>query len=216
MGEASHFSLESRCIDDARPLRVVVVGAGISGILAAIRLPQRIPNLSLQVYEKNGDIGGTWFENRYPGCACDIPAHTYQATFEPNHEWSQFYATSQEIHQYWKKVAAKYRCMKHIKLNHKIEGASWDDRQGKWRVRVCPLRSCKDRTSADFPQVKNTVDDSVFEDFCDVLVSATGALNDWKWPNVPGLHDFKGKLLHSASWDDSYDWTVSGLASNGC
>ncbi|KAK5461406.1 hypothetical protein LTS15_003469 [Exophiala xenobiotica] len=195
MGEAPGSWMDSRCIDDYRPLRVIVVGAGISGIIASIRLPQRIPNLSLQVYEKNADIGGTWFENRYPGCACDIPAHTYQATFEPNHEWSQFYATSKEIHGYWKKVVAKYNCMRHIKLNHQIVKADWNDRQGKWHV-----------------QVKNTQDGSVFEDSCDVLVSATGALNDWKWPQIPGLQDFKGKLLHSASWDETFDWTGKRLA----
>lgn len=66
----------------------------------------------------------------------DIPAHTYQATFEPNHEWSQFYATSQEIHRYWKKVVAKYDCMRHIKLNHQIVKAQWDESQGKWQVQV--------------------------------------------------------------------------------
>lgn len=72
MGEAPRSWLEDRCIDDLRPMRVVVIGAGISGILASIRLPQRIPHLSLQIYEKNADIGGTWFENRYPGCACGM------------------------------------------------------------------------------------------------------------------------------------------------
>ncbi|KAJ9643168.1 uncharacterized protein PV06_05556 [Exophiala oligosperma] len=196
MGEAApqHW-MDPRCIDDYRPLRVIVVGAGISGILASIRLPQRISNLSLQVYEKNSDVGGTWFENRYPGCACDIPAHTYQATFEPNHEWSQFYATSQEIHRYWKKVVAKYDCMRHIKLNHQIVKAQWDESQGKWQV-----------------QVKNTQDGSIIDDSCDVLLSATGALNDWKWPQIPGLQDFKGSLLHSASWDESFDWTNKRLA----
>jgi cation diffusion facilitator CzcD-associated flavoprotein CzcO len=126
-----------RCIDETRPLRVVVMGAGISGILASIRFPQRIPNLELQVYEKNPDIGGTWYENRYPGCACDIPAHTYQATFEPNHEWSQFYASAKEIHRYWKRVVEKYNCMKYIKLKQKIIEAKWDAEVSKWELKVC-------------------------------------------------------------------------------
>ncbi|EXJ79459.1 hypothetical protein A1O3_08961 [Capronia epimyces CBS 606.96] len=199
MGEAPLSWLEDRCVDERRPLRVVVVGAGISGILASIRLPQRIPNLSLQIYEKNSDVGGTWVENRYPGCACDIPAHTYQATFEPNHEWTQFYATSQEIHRYWKKVVAKYHCMRHIKLNHKIVAARWNGQRGKWEV-----------------QVENLESGDSFEDVCDVLVSATGALNDWKWPDLPGLHDFKGPLLHSASWDETFDWAaIIGNGSSG-
>jgi hypothetical protein len=129
-------SLEARSIDEARPLRVVVMGAGISGILASIRFPQRIQNLSLTVYEKNADIGGTWFENRYPGCACDIPAHTYQATFEPNHAWSRFYASSAEIHQYWKNVAIKYDCFKYIKLRQKVVEASWNEGSSQWNLKV--------------------------------------------------------------------------------
>jgi cation diffusion facilitator CzcD-associated flavoprotein CzcO len=123
-----------------RPLRVVVIGAGISGILAAIRFPQRISNLSLTVYEKNTDISGTWLENRYPGCACDIPAHTYQATFAPNHEWSQFYASAPEIHAYWKKVAHKYSCMKYIKLQQQVISATWDEDTAKWRLKVSSSR----------------------------------------------------------------------------
>jgi cation diffusion facilitator CzcD-associated flavoprotein CzcO len=185
-----------------------VIGAGISGIIASIRLPQRVLNLSLQIYEKNSDIGGTWFENRYPGCACDIPAHTYQATFEPNHEWSQFYASSKEIHQYWKKVALKYDCMRHIKLNHQVLNAIWDDRSAKWQLEVCVTPSIKSQF-ANSPQIKNVANNTTFEDACDVLVSATGALNDWNWPSIPGQMNFKGKLLHSASWDQSYDWTVN-------
>lgn len=154
---SSTCMLEDRSIDDARPLRVVVIGAGISGILACIRFVQRIPNLELCIYEKNADIGGTWFENRYPGCACggcpsltlcledlvltqfqrkDIPAHTYQATFEPNKEWSTFYASAPEIHRYWKRVADKYGCMKYIKLKQQVSEAAWDEQDSKWRLQV--------------------------------------------------------------------------------
>ncbi|KAL3473527.1 hypothetical protein BJX99DRAFT_233655 [Aspergillus californicus] len=185
--------LEERSIDAFRPMRVVVIGSGISGIISSIRLRQRIQNLDLVVYEKNADIGGTWLENRYPGCACDIPAHTYQASFEPNKEWSTFYAAAPEIHKYWKGVSCKYGCEKHIKFNHQVCGATWDGVQSKWTL-----------------QVKN--DGKVFEDQCDVVVSASGALNEWKWPTIPGLHDFKGKLLHSASWDESYDYSGKRVA----
>jgi len=131
--------IEPRSIDSRRPIRVVVIGAGISGILASIRFPQRIPNIELQVYEKNDDVGGTWYENRYPGCACDIPAHTYQAIFEPNLEWSQFYASSGEIHQYWKKVVAKYGCMRYIKLRQKVIEARWSEGSSRWNVKVSYL-----------------------------------------------------------------------------
>ncbi|KAI9372301.1 hypothetical protein BJX61DRAFT_542852 [Aspergillus egyptiacus] len=187
--------LEERSIDACRPMRVVVIGSGISGIISSIRLRQRIKKLDLVVYEKNPDVGGTWFENRYPGCACDIPAHTYQASFEPNKEWSTFYAAAPEIHQYWRRVSEKYGCEKYIKFKHKVVGATWDDVRSKWTV-----------------QVKNIDNDEVIHDECDVLVSASGALNEWKWPSIPGLHDFKGKLLHSASWDESYDYSGKRVA----
>ncbi|KAH0592931.1 hypothetical protein MHUMG1_09384 [Metarhizium humberi] len=187
--------LADRSIDDYRPIRVVVIGAGISGILASTRFPQRIPNLSLAVYEKNEDIGGTWFENRYPGCACDIPAHVYQATFSPNTEWSQFYASSQEIHAYWKKVARKYDCMKYIKLRQQVAGAVWDNQESKWTLKI-----------------RDLVQNSEYTDKCDVLISATGALNSWNWPDIPGLQKFRGKLLHSAAWDESYDYEGQRVA----
>ncbi|BDD61661.1 hypothetical protein MAP00_006699 [Monascus purpureus] len=195
--------VEERSIDECRPLRIVIIGAGISGIVSSIRIAQRIPNAEICVYEKNEDIGGTWFENRYPGCACDIPAHTYQATFEPNKAWSQFYASAKEIHQYWKGVVQKYGCMRYIKLKQRTVEAVWDENNSKWNLKV-----------------QNVDNGSTYPDTCDVLISATGALNEWKWPNIPGLHDFKGKLLHSASWDESYDYggkkvAVIGNGSSG-
>lgn len=155
--EDRKWTLEERSVDEARPVRVIVIGSGISGILSSIRLRQRIPNLDLRVYEKNSDIGGTWLENRYPGCACgmlsilfvflveglsdsncmtDIPAHTYQATFEPNKEWSEFYASAPEIHQYWKHVADKFGCGKYIKLKQQVVQAAWSDDDSQWKLQV--------------------------------------------------------------------------------
>ncbi|KAL4977944.1 hypothetical protein BDW66DRAFT_165334 [Aspergillus desertorum] len=187
--------VEERSIDACRPMRVVVIGSGISGIISSVRLRQRIGKLDLCVYEKNADVGGTWLENRYPGCACDIPAHTYQATFEPNKEWSTFYAAAPEIHKYWKHVSAKYGCEKYIKFKHRVVSATWDNDRSKWTL-----------------QVQNLDSGEIIEDQCDVLVSASGALNEWKWPNIPGLHDFKGKLMHSANWDESYDYSGKRVA----
>ncbi|KAJ5110349.1 hypothetical protein NUU61_001606 [Penicillium alfredii] len=209
-------NVADRAVDSHRQLRVVVIGAGISGILACVRLAQRIPNLELCVYEKNEDVGGTWFENRYPGCACgrnlcpcrrlregstdralnkDIPAHTYQATFEPNPEWTTNYALASEIHRYWKYLAHKYGCMKYIKLKHQVCEAVWDDTKFKWQLQI------QDRDSG-----------TTYPDQCEVLIQATGLLNHWKWPAIPGLHEFQGKLMHSASWDESYDYMGQRVA----
>ncbi|KKK14524.1 hypothetical protein P175DRAFT_0534625 [Aspergillus ochraceoroseus IBT 24754] len=189
------WAVEERSIDSSRPIRVVVIGSGISGIISSIRLRQRVSKLEICVYEKNADIGGTWLENRYPGCACDIPAHTYQATFEPNKEWSTFYAAAPEIHRYWKRVVDKYGCMKYVKLKHQVIGAVWDNAKSKWQL-----------------EVKNLDSGEVLQDQCDVLVSASGALNQWKWPEISGLHNFEGKLLHSASWDECYDYSAKRVA----
>ncbi|BCR89696.1 flavin-containing monooxygenase [Aspergillus chevalieri] len=199
----SKWIVEERSIDEARPLRVVIIGSGISGIISSVRFRQRIANVDLCVYEKNADVGGTWLENRYPGCACDIPAHTYQATFEPNKEWSTFYATAPEIYQYWKRVASKYGCEKHIKFKQQVVQAVWDEKKSNWQL-----------------QVQDVDSGSVYSDEADVLISATGALNNWKWPDIPGLHDFRGKLMHSAKWDESYDYSgkktaVIGNGSSG-
>lgn len=157
----SKWIIEERSIDEDRPLRVIVIGSGISGIMASVRLRQRVPNLDLCVYERNEDVGGTWLENRYPGCACgmlslffslvpplnvssadlflvyeDIPAHTYQASFEPNKEWSTFYAAAPEICQYWKKLASKFGCQKHIKFKQQVTQAIWNEESSKWQLQV--------------------------------------------------------------------------------
>ncbi|KAK9852250.1 hypothetical protein MYU51_008649 [Penicillium brevicompactum] len=187
--------VEDRAIDEHRPLRVIVIGAGISGILCCIRMNQRIPNLDLCVYEKNADIGGTWFENRYPGCACDIPAHAYQSSFEPNKAWSSFYAKAPEIHRYWKGIAEKYGCMSSIKFKRQVSEAVWDEETSKWHVKIQDLETS-----------------STITDDCDVVIQATGTLNNWKWPAIPGLKSFKGKLMHSASWDESYDYKGKTVA----
>ncbi|KAK6345752.1 hypothetical protein TWF718_007659 [Orbilia javanica] len=190
-------TLEQRSVDEARPIKVIVMGAGLSGIIAGIRLPQRIENIDLVIYEKNPEVGGTWYENRYPGVACDIPSHSYQASFEPNPSWSGFYAPGAEIGEYWKHVARKYGVYRYLKVNRKVLEAKFDETRSKWTLKIQKL---------------DTPDQEVFEDEADVLFGCIGALNEWKWPEIKGLHDFKGKLLHSANWDDEYDYAGKEVA----
>ncbi|KAK7206465.1 hypothetical protein BZA70DRAFT_274294 [Myxozyma melibiosi] len=184
----SPVSIYPSSIDEQRKLKCITVGAGISGILAGIRLPQYIPNIDLTIYDKNSDVTGTWYENRYPGVACDIPAHSYQLSFEPNPNWSHFYASGKELHDYWQGVANKYGVTKYTKLSHKVTGAEWNEDANKW-----------------FVTVENLLTKESFIDDCDILYVCVGTLNDWRWPDVKGLHDFKGELLHSAAWDESWD-----------
>src|SRR5579862_1244715 len=185
----------NRGIDYARPMKVlspplamltqvIVIGAGINGMHAAIRLPQRIPNLELVIYEKNPEIGGTWYENKYPGVACDVPAHSYTLIYEPNAEWSEFYASGQEIERYLQRVADKYKVRRFMIFNHKCVGATWDEENGKWHVNLQGPKG------------------EEIKDSCDVLITATGILNNWKWPDIPGINDFAGLKVHSAVWPD--------------
>lgn len=194
-GQYADPLISERATDEPRPLKVIFIGAGISGICAAIRLPQFVPNLEMTIYDKNPEVGGTWYENRYPGCACDIPAHSYQLSFESSVSWSKFYAGAPEILQYWKRVAEKYNVRRFMKLGHKVIEARWNEETSKWHVKVQKVGT-----------------DEVIEDSGDVLFTGMGALNEWKWPEVKGLHDFKGRLLHSANWDSSYDATGQNVA----
>src|SRR5271154_6592522 len=136
MSSSSNYTHPDRPSNTPRPLKIIHVGAGPSGINLAKQIKTHFPrdNITLTIYEKNSDVGGTWFENRYPGCACDIPAHSYQLTFEPNKTWSKFYAPAREIEAYWQGVAKKYDIYKHIKLEHRVVEAKWDDDDGKWKV----------------------------------------------------------------------------------
>ncbi|PQE12791.1 hypothetical protein CJF30_00002694 [Rutstroemia sp. NJR-2017a BBW] len=130
---APPFTIKDEPVENLRPLKVRVIGAGYSGIYLGIRIPQRLRNIDLQIYEKNEGIGGTWYENRYPGCACDIPSHSYQYSFNPNPSWSSLYAPAPEICAYLEKTAEKYGANRFIKLSHKVLSGRWDDRQKKWR-----------------------------------------------------------------------------------
>ena len=121
-------------IENLRPLRVVVIGAGFSGIYMGIRIPEWLRNVDLTIYEKNPAVGGTWYENRYPGCACDIPAHSYTYTFEPNPRWSTFYAGAAEIQGYLQRACDKYGAKRFIKFGHKVTRCQWNQKVNKWCI----------------------------------------------------------------------------------
>ncbi len=104
----AEFTMKETPVENFRPLKAIVIGAGFSGIYCGIRIPQRLRNVDLTIYEKNDGVGGTWYENRYPGCACDVPAHSYEYSFEPNPHWSAFYAPAPEIRTYLEAVVKRY------------------------------------------------------------------------------------------------------------
>lgn len=128
------FALKDVPIENQRPMRVVVIGAGFAGILAAIRIPERLRNVELVVYEKNDGVGGVWWMNRYPGVACDIPSHSYQYTFAPNPHWDSLYASGKDIQVYLQGVAERFGAMRFIKLAHRVDRCVWDEGAKKWCV----------------------------------------------------------------------------------
>ncbi|KAF8853883.1 FAD/NAD(P)-binding domain-containing protein [Acephala macrosclerotiorum] len=193
---APMFTVLEQPILTRRKLKIVCVGAGFSGLTLAHKIQHEHKledEIELTIYEKNPDIGGTWYENTYPGAACDLPAHGYAFLFEPNPDWSKFYSPAPEIHAYIKRTAEKYNLLKNVQLNSKVLETAWDNKAGKWRI-------------------KAEINGRVEEDQADILVNGSGFLNKWKWPKIKGLHDFKGKLVHSANWDNSYDWEGKKVA----
>ncbi|KAJ5400088.1 hypothetical protein N7465_010577 [Penicillium sp. CMV-2018d] len=187
--------ISERSVDEPRKLKMIYIGAGISGIVGEIEFMKRLPDLDLVVYEKNSDIGGTWFENMYPGCACDVPSHSYQLSFESWTKWKNLFAGAPEILEYWKRIADKYQIRRHVRLDSKCVGARWSETASKWIVQIHDLKT-----------------GTFFQDEADVLMTGEGVLNEWKWPDIPGIHTFKGKLLHSANWDTEFDTKNKAVA----
>ncbi|CAG9978677.1 unnamed protein product [Clonostachys byssicola] len=195
------FNLQEKAVDDGRPIRVLIIGAGVCGIALYIRILQNVPNATVTIVEKNSALGGTWYENKYPGVACDIPSHVYQYSFEPNTDWSKLFSPGAEILEYVKGVAHKYRVDEKIKYNTKVIGAEWVEEKSLWVVKT-------EDTTVNEAVVSTTE--------AEIVISAVGILNNWKWPEIEGLQDFGGKLLHSAHWDTDWDYTGKTVALLGC
>lgn len=158
------------------PPRIVIIGAGMAGIAAAVKLRQAGLD-DFVIYEKAADVGGTWRENTYPGVACDVPSHLYSYSFSPNSEWSHVFSPGAEIHAYLREVSAEHQLDPQIVLGGEVTEAEW--REERWRLR--------------------TRDGS--EDVADIVIAATGVLHHPAWPDIPGLEDFGGPAFHSARWD---------------
>ncbi|KAL2429410.1 FAD-binding monooxygenase ktnD [Exophiala dermatitidis] len=172
---------------------VVIIGGGISGMCTAIDLIKRNNCKNFIIIEKSGGLGGTWRDNKYPGCCCDVWSHLYSFSFEQNPDWTREYPGQEEILEYLMGVAQKYELYRYTRLNTAVDAAKWDDVTKKWKTTVSVLGG-KD---AEFG--------STYTITSDFLVSAVGQLNIPKMPDIPGLDDFRGKLMHSARWDWSYD-----------
>lgn len=168
---------------------VLIIGGGFSGLCMGIKLREAGMN-SFLILEKSADIGGTWWDNRYPGCACDIPSHLYSFSFEPSNEWTRMYPGRQEIHDYLKRCVERYKLAPHIRVNARFQEAVWDEAAGVWHA----ITQDETRIQAR------------------VLVSGMGALHVPRYPELKGLDRFKGHAFHSATWDHSVELEGKNVA----
>jgi cation diffusion facilitator CzcD-associated flavoprotein CzcO len=173
---------------------VLIVGAGISGICTAIDLVKRNNCRNFVIVEKSGGVGGTWHDNKYPGCCCDVWSALYSLSYEQNCEWTREYPGQEEILAYLVGVAQKYKIYEHVRFNTSVENAVWNEETKRWHVDVKTAEGSKDAEFSPAYQIKT-----------DFLVSAVGQLNQPKWPEIDGIGNFVGKKMHSARWDWSYD-----------
>ena len=162
-------------------VRVAIIGAGLGGIGAGIRLRQAGVT-DFVILERAAAVGGTWRDNTYPGCACDIPSHLYSFSFAPNPDWSHSFSRQPEIWRYMEDVTDRYGLRRHLVFGTELIRADWEPGPARWR-----LRTNRGEISAD------------------VVISASGPLSEPSLPDVPGLADFSGEVFHSARWNHAFD-----------
>jgi cation diffusion facilitator CzcD-associated flavoprotein CzcO len=169
-------------------VRVAIIGSGFAGLGMAIRLRQMGVD-DFVVLERRDDVGGTWHDNTYPGCQCDVPSHLYSFSFAPNPDWSRTFSMQPEIEAYLKRCAREFGVTPHLRLSCEVTSASWDEERARW---------CLETSDGSFE--------------ADVVVSGVGALSEPSIPDLPGLERFRGATWHSATWDHDHDLTGERVA----
>ncbi|KAF2832390.1 FAD/NAD(P)-binding domain-containing protein [Ophiobolus disseminans] len=181
--------------DNSRPVKVIILGAGIGGTAAALLLSKKVRNITLSVYDQNSKIGGTWASNVYPGVRCDVPSHCYQLSFAPNTQWSEYYPKGDEIQQYYENTVKDYGLFDRFHLQHKVLHARWQERQKTWSI-----------------EIQNLVTGEIFIETADFFVSSQGRISQPKYPDIEGLNTFKGDVIHTANWKSGFHYKGKSLA----
>jgi cation diffusion facilitator CzcD-associated flavoprotein CzcO len=169
-------------------VQIAIAGSGFGGLGTAIRLRQQGIDDFL-VFERAADLGGTWRDNSYPGCTCDVPSHLYSYSFALNPGWSRSFSPQPEIWEYLRRCAHRFGVLPHIRFDHEVRSARWDGRSRCWHL---------DTSRGEFT--------------ADVFVAATGPLSEPSIPDLPGLPSFRGTAFHSARWDHGHDLTGRHVA----
>jgi cation diffusion facilitator CzcD-associated flavoprotein CzcO len=171
--------------------RALIIGSGFSGLGMGIALKnQGFTDRDFLILEKADEIGGTWRDNTYPGCACDIPSHMYSFSFEPKPDWTHMWSFQPEIFDYLKHVTDKYGLRRNIRFNTFVDRAHWDEHDARWHV--------FDKSGQEF--------------VAQFLISGAGGLHIPSIPDVEGADTFGGAMFHSAQWDHDVDLTGKRVA----
>jgi 4-hydroxyacetophenone monooxygenase len=194
---AEEMGLSSRDVDipvEAIPedFRVVVIGAGLSGLCAAIKLART--GIDFVILEKDDDLGGTWLENVYPGCGVDTPSHLYSFSFAPNAKYSRYFAKRDEVEDYLQGLAKKFDITNRIRFRTEVVCARYDGESATWQIEA------------------RSADGSVEKVSANVLISAVGMVNRPSIPAIPGLDEFPGPVMHTAAWDPDVDLAGKRIA----
>jgi len=168
--------------------RALIIGSGFSGLGMAIALQRQ--DVDFLILEKADEIGGTWRDNTYPGCACDIPSHMYSFSFEPKPDWRHMWSFQPEIFDYLKGVTDKYGLRRYVQFGARVDRAHWDDDEQSWHVFT----------------------DNGKEYVAQFLVSGAGGLHIPLVPDIEGIDEYQGTTFHSAQWDHSVDITGKRVA----
>lgn len=160
----------------------IIIGAGFAGLCSAIQLKKNGEN-NFIILERSKHLGGTWYDNHYPGAACDVESHLYSFSFEPNPNWSLQFSSQQEILKYMEYCAEKYELQNHFRFQANITSAVFNETKGIWNVET----EKGEKYAAK------------------VIVSCSGGLSQPAFPDIKGLENFKGKMFHSANWENGFD-----------
>jgi 4-hydroxyacetophenone monooxygenase len=185
------FSRHVRDLDVPEGFGVLVIGAGVSGIAAGIRLEEA--GIPYTILERHETVGGTWLENRYPGCGVDTPSAIYSFSFAPR-DWSQYFCLRDELHQYLEDVATEAGVRSRIRFGTEVVAAAYDEQEQTWDVDVGSADGSQERLRAK------------------IVISAVGAFSRPKWPAIPGLDSFRGPCVHTARWPEDLDVTGKRVA----
>lgn len=176
------FATSAHTAEEIETREVVILGAGMSGLCMAVAL-RRARRDDFVVIEQSEGLGGTWWDNRYPGAHVDVPAPLYSFSFAPNPRWTRRFAAAPEIQAYMREVAQRFAIGPHLRFGQRIASATFDELDGRWTIRLAGGRTVRARH----------------------FVCSTGPLSRPRLPDIPGIESFAGRILHSARWDASFD-----------